>query len=343
MESATTGEFKLIKRVVELGADAVVMPASELAKLPGLPNLAPLTGKIRAMTLAMIGISMMPLCGLMAGDEILWEKLQTLIEAERPAATESTVLAVDTKGLSVRAQDASAATKELFEQAAMEHLARLHHTFNSWSERNRELMGSVSLKLTVDAVGNVVRVESVNAQVNNSSFIQTVIDDVREWKFPSAGGVAAEIVVPLLFIPKGMDAEMIVQWERKVRGGARDHDAPRPLPVAVPPNEKTLALAAATATAARPEPNTVAAPPPSAVAPAAPARKVAVAAKPLPMVIANRSIAMRDNPRYSAGSVREVEEATELSILENRGDWLKVRAGSQIGFVRKEYVSPVNG
>lgn len=341
VESSIAGELKLIKRVVELGEEAVVADGVTMASR--LPDVAPLTAKIRALSMAMIGILAMPLCGLMAGDEILWEKLQTLIEAERPAATESTVLAVDTKGLSVRSTHASASTRELFEQAAMEHLARLHHTFNSWSERNQELMGSVSLKLTVDAAGNVARVEPVNAQVNNSSFIQTVIDDVRDWKFPNAGGATAEILVPLLFIPKGMDAEMIVQWERKVRGPARAHDAPRPLPVAVPPNEKTIALAAAISPPAPAEQKNVAAPPPSAVPPAPATRKLTVAAKPLPLVIANRPIAMRDNPRYSASSVREVDEATQLSILENRGDWLKVRAGGQIGFVRKEYVSPVNG
>ena len=107
----------------------------------------------------------------------------------------------------------------------MENLARLHHTFNSWAERNQELMGSVSLKLLVDAHGNVVRVEPVNGHVNDSSFMKTVMDDVREWKFPGSGTEAAEITMPLLFIPKGMDPEMIVRWERKVRGGLREGPA----------------------------------------------------------------------------------------------------------------------
>ncbi len=356
MESSTTSELKPIKRVVELGEEAVVAVPEGATALPRLPDLAPLTAKIRATTVAMIGILAMPLCGLMAGDENLWEKLQSLIEAERPATSQGTVLAVDTKGLSVRAKNASVSTNELFEQAAMEHLARLHHTFNSWSERNQELMGSVSLKLTVDAAGNVARVEPVNAQVNNSSFIQTVIEDVREWKFPSAGGVAAEIVVPLLFIPKGMDPEMIVQWERKVRGGPETDKGPLPAPTvtvlaALQPKENAPALSAPTTAPVVVEQKAPVAPPPSravaptaqVVMPTAPAAKAKVATKPLPVVTANRQIVMRDNPRYSAGSVREVEEATQLSILENRGDWLKVRAGSQIGFVRKEYVSPVNG
>jgi len=318
--------------------------------------MAKLTAKIRAMTIAMVGLVAMPLCGLMAGDENLWEKLQTLIESERATKTQSTVLAVDTSGLSVRSKSASASTKELFEQAAMEHLARLHHTFNSWSDRKQELMGSVSLKLMVDAAGNVVRVEPVNSHVNNSSFVKTVIDDVREWKFPKGSAEAAEITVPLLFIPKGMDPEMIVQWERKVRRAPGDDDSPAALAIAParPATKVTeMALDTAAITPMQKEQKSVAAAPaqpqsaakPIAVATVAPTAKAKAQAKALVVVVANRPLAMRDNPRYSANSVREVEEATQLSILEHRGDWLKVRsaAGGQVGFVRKEYVSPLNG
>jgi hypothetical protein len=333
-------ELYLSKPVVELSEDAIVSVPDVAAADSRTPNMVRQTAKIRAMTIAMTGILAMPLLGLMAGDEKLWEKLQSLVETERAAKTQSSVLAVDTAGLSVRSKSSSPTTKELFEQAAMEHLARLHHTFNSWSERNQELMGSVSLKLLVDSSGNVVRVEPVYAQVNNSSFIKTLMDDVREWKFPNGGTEEAEVTVPLLFIPKGMDPEMIVQWERKVHSGPRNNSPERLLPAAPPrtieENQKAVAA-------------TPVAPPtsrkPIATATATPAPKPKAEAKPLPVVIANRQLAIRDNPRYSANSVREVEEATQLSILENRGDWLKVRTaqGGVTGFIRKEYVSPVNG
>lgn len=314
-------------RFIELSEDAIVSTPGSLEANPLVPNIAKLTAKIRAMTIAMVGILAMPLCGLMAGDENLWDKLQTLIAAERATKTQSTVLAVDTSGLSVRSKNASASTKELFEQAAMEHLARLHHTFNSWSERKQELMGSVSLTLMVDASGNVVRVDPVNSHVNNSSFVKTVIDDVREWKFPKGSTEAAEITIPLLFIPRGMDPEMIVQWERKIRSAPRDDDSPRPAPIAMARPAVNEAEKVTDLTAAAPTP------------------KPKAQAKALIVVVANRPLAMRDNPRYSANSVREVQEATQLSILESRGDWLKVRslAGGQVGFVRKEYVSPLNG
>ena len=342
-------------RFIELSEDAIVATPDSLQANPLVPNMAKLTAKIRAMTIAMVGILVMPLCGLMAGDENLWDKLQTLIEAERSTKTQSTVLAVDTSGLSVRSKSASASTKELFEQAAMEHLARLHHTFNSWSDRKQELMGSVSLKLMVDASGNVVRVDPVNSHVNNSSFIKTVIDDVREWKFPGGSTEAAEITVPLLFIPKGMDPEMIVQWERTVRRAPGDDDSPgalanAPARPATKVTEKALDVVPFSpmqkeqkSVGAAPAQPQIAAKP-IAVATVAPTAK-AKAQKAIVVVVANRPLAMRDKPRYSANSVREVQEATQLSILEHRGDWLKVRstAGGQVGFVRKEYVSPLNG
>lgn len=349
-------ELKVSKRVVELGEDAIVSIPEAVAANPLVPNMVMQAAKTRAMTIAIVGILAMPLLGLMAGDQNLWEKLQSLVETERAAKTQSTVLAVDTIGLSVRSKSSSPTTKALFEQAAMEHLARLHHTFNSWSERNQELMGSVSLKLMVDSSGNVVRVEPVNSHVNNSSFMKTVMDDVRDWKFPKGGTEAAEIIVPLLFIPKGMDPEMIVQWERKVGSGPHDDSLVHPLPVApVLPassgSDKIADTAVAKPTpsqtdekaAAVTSPAPLIAPKPVAVVTGAPAPKAK--AKPLPVVIANRQLAIRDNPRYSANRVREVEEATQLSVLESRGDWLKVRTaqGGVTGFIRREYVSPVNG
>ena len=356
MEQNGIVELQAQQEFFDLTEEAIVSQGEPQDSKQLSLDLGRYTVKARAMTIAMVGILAMPLCGLMAGDENIWEKLQALKEAERAAMPQSTVLAVDTAGLSVRSKNASVSTKELFEQAAMEHLARLHHTFNSWAERNQELMGSVSLKLMVDTSGNVVRVEPVNSHVNNSSFIRTVMDDVSEWKFPKGSAEAAEITVPLLFIPKGMDPEMIVQWERKVRSGPREDSSPRPLP-------NTTALAAALPTG-KPADVAVAAPLPTlheqkfvtpvATAPQAAPKPVAVAtvaktvkprveAKPLAVVVANRQLTIRDYPRYSANSVRDVEQATQLSILEQRGDWLKVRSGDQVGFVRKEYVSPVNG
>jgi len=356
MERSRIVELQAQQEFFDLTEEAIVSQGEPQDSKQLSLDLGRYTVRARAMTIAMVGILAMPLCGLMAGDENIWEKLQALKEAERAAKPQSTVLAVDTSGLSVRSKNASVSTKELFEQAAMEHLARLHHTFNSWADRNQELMGSVSLKLMVDTSGNVVRVEPVNSHVNNSSFIKTVMDDVSEWKFPKGSAEAAEITVPLFFIPKGMDPEMIVQWER-TRSGLRNDNAPRTLPnttalAAAIPAGKTVEVTASVATPmATPHEQNIITPGPTsvqavakpvAVAPAVPSAKPRVEAKSLALGVANRQLVIRDNPRYSANNVREVEQATQLSILERRGDWLKVRSGGQVGFVRKEYVSPVS-
>jgi hypothetical protein len=335
-EEMEASELTLVKRVVHLDGDVLVAIPDAVKADPRVPSMAHQTTKTRAMTIAMIGILIMPLYGLMAGDENLWERLQALVESERAAKSQSTVLAVDTKSLQVRSKSSSPAIKEFFEQTALEHLARLQHTFNSWSERNQELMGSVSLKIAIDSIGNVVRVEAVNPRMSNSNFIKTVMDDVREWKFSSGRSEAAEMTVPLLFIPKGMNPDMIVQWERTVYSVRRDDSPTQPLPSSARVTGKMTEDGFAKPISTQQEHQKVA-------ATLAGARRQVE--KLLPVVIANRQLAIRANPRYSANSVREVEEATQLSILENRGDWLKVRTaqGDAIGFIRKEYVSPSNG
>ena len=162
-----TSELALIKRVVELGDDVIVSTPNTVKSFPLMPNMTSQKAKTRAMTIAMIGILVMPIYGLFAGDENLWERLQAFVENERGAKSQSAVLAVDTAGLRVRSKGFSPGTKEFYEQAVLEHLARLQHTANSWSERNQELMGSVFLKITIDSSGNVVRDETTNSHVNH--------------------------------------------------------------------------------------------------------------------------------------------------------------------------------
>ncbi|HET7008987.1 MAG TPA: AgmX/PglI C-terminal domain-containing protein [Candidatus Binatia bacterium] len=351
-----TSELALIKRVVELGDDVIVSTPNTVKSFPLMPNMTSQKAKTRAMTIAMIGILVMPIYGLFAGDENLWERLQAFVENERGAKSQSAVLAVDTAGLRVRSKGFSPATKEFYEQAVLEHLARLQHTANSWSERNQELMGSVFLKITIDSSGNVVRVETTNSHVNDSSFMKTVMDDVREWKFSNGGVEAAELTVPLLFIPKGMDPEMIVQWERKVRNGRLDDSPIQRLPgvtalAAVAANNKMTAAAAPAISMQRQVKNIGASslapeitPKPGIIATTATAPRETDAGL-SKIVIANRQLAIRIKPRYSASSLRQVEQSTQLSILENRGDWLKVRTaqGDVTGFIRKEYVSTKKG
>lgn len=319
-------------------AELIENPQASVGKQDGIGNNN--VARIALLSVVAIGILVLPLATLLLNRAHLLPKLPIFIGTDsRPMNTESAVLAVDTFGLTIRAKNDSASTRELLERAAVEHLARLHRTYSRWADRHDDLMGSLLLKLTVDASGKVVSVDPLASQVTNTTFTKTVVDDVRKWKFPKAGLEAAEITVPLLFVPKGMDPDTVVQWERKVRSAQEDETSAADLSVANKTPISTVGEPAPTALPSMPrsdQPNTTKSP--TVHVPKPKTEAVLIAVK------TNRSVAIRENPRFSAKTVHEVDEDTQLSIVENRGDWLKVKIADAgfIGFVRKEFVSPIN-
>jgi Bacterial SH3 domain len=312
-------------------------PAS-VGKQDGIGNNN--VARIAVLAVVAIGVLMIPLATLLSNRAHLLPKLPIFIgSGARPVNTGSAVLAVDTFGLSIQAKNNSASTRDVLEQVAVEHLARLHRTYSRWADTNGDLMGSLRLKLTVDATGRVVDVDPLASHVTNTSFTKTVMDDVRKWRFPKAGVEVAEITVPLLFVPKGMDPETVVQWERKVRS-AQESEAPTG-------DLRAANKAPIPAVGERiPEPLP---PAPYVIQPSTAKSSTVHFAKPkteavLIAVRTNRSVAIRENPNFAARKIHEVDEDTELNIVENRGDWLKVKIADAglIGFVRKEFVSPIN-
>jgi len=296
--------------------------------------------RIAILAIVAIGILMIPFGTFISRRAYLVPKQPTFIGTRaRPVKTDSPVLAVDTFGLRIQARTHSASTQEILEQVAVDHLARLHRTYSRWADTNGELMGSLLLKLRVDATGKVVDVTPLVSHVTNTNFTKTVLEDVHKWKFPKTGLEAAEMTVPLLFVPKGMDPETVVQWERKVRSAEEDET-----PVAEPRAASTasVSLASQRAPVVLSEPRAVIKPSP-VKGPKAELSKPK-AEQTLIAVRTNRSVAIRESPRFSAKTVHEVDEDTQLNIVENKGDWLKVKIADAgfIGFVRKEFVSPMN-
>ena len=321
----------------ETVAESVDEPIS-IGKQNGIGNDN--VARIAVLSVVAIGILVLPLATLLSSRGHLLPKLPIFIGSRaRPVNSDSAILAVDAFGLSIQAKKDSAATREVLEQAAVQHLARLHRTYSRWADTNGDLMGSLLLKLTVDATGKVVSVDSLASHVTNSTFAKTVLDDVHKWKFPKAGVEAAEITVPLLFVPKGMDPDTVVQWERKVRSAQEGETSVEDLRVATktPVSTEGEHVAPALPSASHViQSSTVK----SSTGQSAKPKKEEV----LIVVRTNRAVAIRENPRFSAKTVHEVDEDTQLSIVENQGDWLKVKIADAgfIGFVRKEFVSPLN-
>src|SRR5437660_12101779 len=83
--------------------------------------------RIAVLAVVAIGVLMIPLATLLSNRAHLLPKLPIFIGSRaRPVNTGSAVLAVNTFGLSIQAKSNSASTRDVLEQVAVEHLARLH-------------------------------------------------------------------------------------------------------------------------------------------------------------------------------------------------------------------------
>src|SRR5499426_4295693 len=91
--------------------------------------------RIAVLSVVAIGILVLPLATLLSSRGHLLPKLPIFIGSRaRPVNSDSAILAVDTFGLSIQAKKDSAAKREVLEQAAVQHLARLHRTFSQWAD-----------------------------------------------------------------------------------------------------------------------------------------------------------------------------------------------------------------
>jgi len=260
--------------------------------------------------------------------------------AATTAPSESPVLAVDASGMTIQGKNISPVVKERFETAAVQQLAGLHQLYASWTSPHQEAIGSMLLKLIVDGTGKVTRIEPVRTQLSSSDFTRVVLNEIRQWNFPGGAADPVEITIPLLFVPKGMDPSTVVQWERRTR--------------VVDEKEK----AAAVVQRARATPTVALSAKPSFIESApllakateiskdVPTRaKVQTSPTPtLPVFKTTHAVGLRGQPHFAAERVHEIDAETELSLLESKGDWLKVKVAdaSAVGFVRKEYVMPIN-
>jgi hypothetical protein len=258
----------------------------------------------------------------------------------QPSTAQSAVLAVDALGLKIQVKNAPPSAQERFENVAVRHLARLHRTYSAWYQSDEDLMGSLHLKLKIDALGKVVSIHPETSYLANASFSDAVMAEVRNWKFPKGVLDGAEITVPLLFVPKGMDPSTAVQWERNIRRTEEQEKIPFVLPIA-----SASAPSKAAKDASKPVPPAADSHRPERIQASSLGQQGLRGEKEEQGAFKTKqSVALREKPRFSSKSVYEVDRDTELTVLANEGDWLKVKlaTANSVGFVRKEFVAPID-
>ena len=298
-------------------------------------------GKTTALALGAIGILLLPMSYLISARKQLAPGVAILANTEPLSSTErNAVLAVDALGLKIQVKNAAPSAQERFENVAVRHLARLHRTYSTWYQSDEELMGSLHLKLKIDALGNVVSLHPETSYLANASFSDAVMAEVRNWKFPKGVLDGAEITVPLLFVPKGMDPSTAVQWERNIRRTEEQEKIPIVLPIV-----SNSPVSRETKHASKPVPPAADAPQREKIQASSLRRQEPQAEKEdLGAFKTKQSVTLREKPRFSSKSIYEVDRDTELTVLANDGDWLKVRlaTANSVGFVRKEFVAPID-
>jgi hypothetical protein len=326
---------------IESGSVATYRPDPvEFKQLRSAPSKWAVVKNI-VLTMTALAILALPISVVLSSKRDVFAKIPLLKQFGSGAiASQSAVLAVDATGLTIRSRDTSAAARERYENATVEKLANLHRIYTAWAQNNENLFGTLHLKLLIAKSGKVVKVDPLTVRLSSADFSKVVFDEIRLWSFPPSETEPVEITIPLLFVPKGMDASTVVQWERKTNSAPRDEK-----PVAafrVANNPSTVSTNGSVSTTSL----SSSASPRKEIMNASFAKlKNQIDRRIDPSVFkTTQAVGLRQQPRFSAKRFHEVDAETELNVIENNGDWCKVKVANVelVGFVRKEFITPIN-
>jgi hypothetical protein len=214
--------------------------------------------------------------------------------------------------------------EEQIKNSLTKQLSGLRGAYARWSAKKRNTMGSVSLKLTVDRKGKVVGVNDVDSHLSEAGFVPVVMAEARKWRFPVAGADWGEIIIPLLFVPKVVDARGVVARQQMF-----EPEANRPI-------KKSQTVGVSNRLSGSDLP---------AVGNDSPQLANAANDKPEEShsgYMAQQAVLLREEPRFASHIVEAIDQGTRIIVMEVQGDWFKVRMAhsSVAGFIRKEFVAP---
>jgi len=209
-------------------------------------------------------------------------------------------------------------------------LQSLRELYRHESEKNPELMGSMTIQFVVEPSGEVTKVKEVFSRLANSDFKKAVISAVSQWSFREVVANGATIHCPLLFVREGMDITTLVQWEKsfgqngEIGAAAVSHTHAAPVKESkITENNRQSESATKTKITGAEKASRMSAAKPSAI------HQLMFATS------------LRKEPNFSSPAVTRLAVGTKVSLIDTRGDWLEVREEGtrQSGFIRREFIS----
>jgi hypothetical protein len=189
--------------------------------------------------------------------------------------------------------------------------------------KNEDLTGSLIVQFRVAPNGDVSEVREHAGRMLDGQFKKAVANQAATWSFPDLVAENLEVTCPLLFVQEGMDITTLVRWEKSLEDGSVKTASINP--AAVRPQSKS---------AAAPAPATTAAP---MTPPRAPLRSEAKEYR------IKYAATLRKDPNFAAPTLLTFTIGTRVTVLGRQGDWLEVRSRAEgpTGFIRKEFVTPI--
>jgi hypothetical protein len=202
-------------------------------------------------------------------------------------------------------------------------LSEIRELYRQEVAKSPALAGGLILQFNISPNGGVSQVRELYSRLIDDEFKKTVAGEASKWSFAELVTEDLQVTCPLLFVHEGMDITTLVQWEKSLGNSidkavlARSAGGP-----ATQPAETTRNNVAARS-----------APPMqgSALKPNVKEFQVKYAT------------ALRKNPDFSSPSLTTFAIGTKIIVLSQQSEWLEVRssANGQTGFIRKEFVAPV--
>jgi hypothetical protein len=219
-------------------------------------------------------------------------------------------------------------------------LSDLRRAYGDWSQKDRNLMGSLLIKMRVDSNGHVIQAEEKTSRLTDAAFSKVILGEARKWKFPKFNGETAEFIVPLVFVPRGMDPRTIVRWEKAFTSSDVETKAVSPLHITGPSAGESEREPSGNPDQRRADLSN----PKIALASAGKTQTAEEPPKNATEYKTQRAVSLRQKPRFAAATAEDIDPGTGISVLEAKGDWVKVktRPSGKVGYVRKEYIAPAS-
>jgi len=206
-------------------------------------------------------------------------------------------------------------------------LTDLRDLYRDESEKNSNLMGGILLQLEVSASGDLTSVRELASRIPDGSFKEDLLETVAKWDFAQMVTSPVIITCPLVLVREGMDIRTVLTWEKSL--GLFDEKS------------SSIPISSLSRAASNP-PTTQKQFGIRQIAGDRPGEQKPVAKSSGNVFEVKATTLVRKEPSYKSSSISQISKGAKIVVAGVHGEWLEIHANGSLGFIRKEFASPVD-